>query len=571
MYAEYYGFRELPFNNTPDPRFFYSTPDHEEALASLIYAVKERKGFVLLTGEVGAGKTLVTRLMLRHFGTHVCFATINHAVQGPEDLLESICNEFELTVPSEATPAQLVRVLHDYLLSQFAQNIPVVLILDEAQNLSVQGFEQLRMIGNLEADDAKLLQIAIVGQPELQTLFRSRQLRQLRQRLFRAFHLAAMSRQNVETYIQHRLSVVSSEPQDIFDDGAFEVIYQVSRGLPRIINTVCDNALLSAYSADRRRIDAAFVRSVVSQMTLAEDGAEADVPSAPAPTGRFGSSRAVKPLPEPAYRTRSIDVVRGAAASPPASDVPDVLRLVRRELGSVSHQLRAEFGDVAKRFDFATRRVAGDSVDLASARAVHESLKPLVEQARCVTSRAEDTIRELEGREDRLRKLGDTVGTIVRDLRRLLDRANEVSASTDRAEHRARATHDRLTTQTQRAREIARHVTGLASSVKSSTVSDGVDAVLLNERAASIESLGSRAISSRLSGEAVDRGGVRRLLDDTRRSLSSLRDLTVEPAERLAADESKMAPTNRLAAKLDNLLASVATGETFVAVPAASS
>ncbi|MGD2109026.1 MAG: AAA family ATPase, partial [Phycisphaerae bacterium] len=168
VYSDFFGFRELPFNNTPDPRFFFSTPDHEEALASLIYAVKERKGFVLLTGDVGTGKTLVTRLMLRRFGTQIAFATLNHAVPDARELMESICTEFEIPVEPDATATQLVRSLHDFLLMQFAQNMPVVLVLDEAQNLSIEGFEQLRMIGNLEADDAKLLQIVIVGQTELQ-------------------------------------------------------------------------------------------------------------------------------------------------------------------------------------------------------------------------------------------------------------------------------------------------------------------------------------------------------------------------------------------------------------------
>src|SRR5262245_17351139 len=180
MYAEFFGLRELPFNNTPDPRFFYSTPDHEEALASLIYAVREKKGFVLLTGEIGAGKTLVSRLMIKHFAGTVAFANINHAIRDATDLMESLCAEFELVHEKNAGNAQLVRVLHDFLLAKFAQNTPVVLVLDEAQNLSVEAFEQLRMIGNLEADDAKLLQIVIVGQPELQTLFHSTALRQLR-------------------------------------------------------------------------------------------------------------------------------------------------------------------------------------------------------------------------------------------------------------------------------------------------------------------------------------------------------------------------------------------------------
>lgn len=268
VYAGYFGFRELPFNNTPDPRFFYSTPDHEEALASLIYGVKERKGFVLLTGEVGAGKTLVTRMMLRHFGARLAFATLNHAVQSPEDLMESICTEFELPVRSRMSATELVRVFHDFLLAQFAQNVPVVLVLDEAQNLPAERFEQLRTIGNLEADDAKLLQVAIVGQPELQQMFLSPELCQLRQRIFRSFHLPALSREDTEGYIRHRLSVVADSQMDIFEKSAIEAIYSFSGGLPRIINTVCDNALLSAYSADRPTIAGDFVESVIAQMMI---------------------------------------------------------------------------------------------------------------------------------------------------------------------------------------------------------------------------------------------------------------------------------------------------------------
>lgn len=268
VYAGFFGFRELPFNNTPDPRFFYSTPDHEEALASLIYAVQERKGFVLLTGEVGAGKTLVTRMMLRHFGTRLAFATINQAMQSPEDLMESICTEFELPVRPRMSATELVRVFHDFLLAQFAHNVPVVLVLDEAQNLRVERFEQLRTIGNLEADDAKLLQVAIVGQPELQDMFLSAELCQLRQRIFRSFHLPALSREDTEGYIRHRLSVVADSQVDIFEKGAVEAIYSFSGGLPRIINTVCDNALLSAYSADRPTIAGDFIESVIGQMMI---------------------------------------------------------------------------------------------------------------------------------------------------------------------------------------------------------------------------------------------------------------------------------------------------------------
>lgn len=246
MYAEFFGLRELPFNNTPDPRFFYSTPDHEEALASLIYAVKEKKGFVLLTGEVGAGKTLVSRLMIKHFGATIAFANINHAIRDPEDLMESMCAEFELPCSKDDSDSHRVRMLHDFLLARFAQNVPVVLVLDEAQNLSIDAFEQLRMIGNLEADDAKLLQIVIVGQPELQTLFQSARMRQLRQRLFRSFHLPALDSASVDGYIRFRLTVAGAADPGLFGADGAAAIHRESCGLPRLINTLCDNVLLSA-------------------------------------------------------------------------------------------------------------------------------------------------------------------------------------------------------------------------------------------------------------------------------------------------------------------------------------
>lgn len=268
MYAEFFGLRELPFNNTPDPRFFYSTPDHEEALASLTYTVQECKGFVLLTGEVGTGKTLISRLMLRQFGSRIAFAHINHAVPCAADLLEAICAELEINVEPGSTIAKVIRRLHDFLLARFAQDVPVVLVLDEAQNLPDEAFELIRTIGNLEADDAKLLQIVIVGQPELQERFASPQLRQLRQRVFRSFHLSALNRSSTAAYIRFRMEVAGGGKLNVFDNDAVDRIFEYSQGLPRLINTLCDNALLSAYSADRKVIDGRFLQGVVDQLTM---------------------------------------------------------------------------------------------------------------------------------------------------------------------------------------------------------------------------------------------------------------------------------------------------------------
>ncbi len=290
MYANHFGLRELPFNNTPDPRFFYPTPDHEEALATLIYAVGEGKGYVLLTGEVGTGKTLISRLMLRHFDGQIAFATVNHAVESARDLLHLICAELEVDVRGDESNARLIHSLQTFLLDRFAVRMPVVLVLDEAQNLPRDAFELLRTIGNLESDEAKLLQVVILGQPELRTRFQAADMRQLRQRLFRTFHLPALSLEQCDAYIRHRLQVAGATT-DIFERSAVAAIHHHAGGLPRLINTICDNALLSAYSADRTTVDGRFVDSVLRQMMpidgrIPETSAPADVTtqtSEPAP------------------------------------------------------------------------------------------------------------------------------------------------------------------------------------------------------------------------------------------------------------------------------------------------
>ncbi|MGB0716997.1 MAG: AAA family ATPase [Phycisphaerae bacterium] len=319
MYADFFGFRELPFNNTPDPRFFYSTPDHDEALASLIYAVQERKGFVLLTGEVGAGKTLVSRMMMRHFGSNIAFANINHAVQGSLDLMESICAEFELDAQQPGSHAQHVRILQDFLLGQFANDTPVVLVIDEAQNLSIDAFEQLRMIGNLEADDAKLLQIVIVGQPELQDKFSSRELRQLRQRVFRSFHLPSLSTEGAAGYIKHRLEVAGGKPEEVFHPQAIRRIIRASHGIPRMINAICDNALLSAYSADQAQVSLEIVESVIDRSFMIQDQRQSTTESKGAAVD--ASEAAVAHEPPPSFLHKS------GAAIPPAAAVAQSPRM----------------------------------------------------------------------------------------------------------------------------------------------------------------------------------------------------------------------------------------------------
>lgn len=455
MYGDFFKFRELPFNNTPDPRFFFSTPDYEEALATLVYATRERKGFALLTGEVGTGKTLLTRMMLRQFRTRVSFATINHAVANPQDLMESICTEFELPCPAGATQTQLVRRLHDFLLTQFAQNLPVVLILDEAQNLPIEAFEQLRMIGNLEADDAKLLQIVIVGQPELRYRFRSPQMRQLSQRLFRSFHLPALDCSHAEKYIQHRLSVVSDDDaESIFAPDALAVIYQASKGLPRLINTICDNALLSAYSADRKTIDGPFVESVLRQLMLDTDpvargsGGVYASPPAEFPTPVVACSRESM-VENPSIPNRRIDDPYGMNLRRTVQHAPP---LSFEEHQGISSHASAEILSSIRELGLRVHHIEHCLVDrtpkLSQIQQVQSTLTPLVQQAETTTERLRATSQFVLKKEHRLRRLNESVRSILRDLQYALERTQRATHEASCAERNARATQkalDRLT------------------------------------------------------------------------------------------------------------------------------
>lgn len=318
MYASFFGLRELPFNNSPDPRFFFSTPDHEEALASLIYAVSERKGFVLLTGEVGSGKTLVTRLMLKHFADDIAFASITNTHVTGNELLHNICTEFDIDAPPSASSPEVTRRLQDFLVTSFSRNKPVVLMLDEAQALSRDAFEQVRMVGNLEADDAKLLQIVIVGQPELRERFEANDMRQLRQRIFRSFHLPALNRDQTKGYILHRLGVAGAQRvNEIFDDDAIDIIYGYAQGLPRLVNTVCDNAMLSAYAADQHRVTGADMSAVIDQMmTIAQGGPKFASPQVRPVTGESAYATTVT---APRHSEQGAPVARDQDAPAPAA------------------------------------------------------------------------------------------------------------------------------------------------------------------------------------------------------------------------------------------------------------
>lgn len=265
MYLQYFGLAERPFNMTSDPHFLFLSRRHREALSHLIYGINERKGFLEITGEVGTGKTTLCKALLSRLNQRVKTAFILNANLPEAQLLQAILEDFGIAADSRSKLAMLKR-LNQFLLEQLAGDSNVVLIVDEAQNLGLRGLEQIRLLSNLETDKEKLFQIVLVGQPQLREKLQSPQLAQLRQRISVRYHMAPLDRDEVGSYIEHRLKVAGSQGGIFFSDDAIEGVVQYSQGVPRVINTVCDKALLCAFVSETRRIDGAIIRRSIDEV-----------------------------------------------------------------------------------------------------------------------------------------------------------------------------------------------------------------------------------------------------------------------------------------------------------------
>ncbi|HEX9669137.1 MAG TPA: AAA family ATPase, partial [Thermoanaerobaculia bacterium] len=248
MYDHFYGFHQPPFNLTPDPRFLFYSERHREAFHHLLFGIQERKGFIQLTGEVGAGKTTICRALLEELGPGYKTALILNPCLTSSQLLRAILTE--LGIPAgRVDRATGLEMLNRFLLEQVAAGHDVVLLIDEAQDLEPELLEQVRLLSNLETDQRKLLQIVLVGQPELRDRLEERGLRQLRQRITVRYHLTPLSRGETEQYIRHRLLVAGGNGRPTFDRWALRGVWRYSRGVPRLINAVCDKALLCGFVA----------------------------------------------------------------------------------------------------------------------------------------------------------------------------------------------------------------------------------------------------------------------------------------------------------------------------------
>jgi general secretion pathway protein A len=265
MYKHYFGLQDSPFSIAPNPQYLYMSTRHREALAHLLYGVKSDGGFILLTGEVGTGKTTVCRCLLAQIPTDVDIAMVLNPKQTAVELLATICDELHITYNPNASIKILVDRLNVFLLDSHRAGRKTILIIDEAQNLEVDVLEQLRLLTNLETNQRKLLQIILLGQPELLTLLGRQELRQLSQRVTARFHLDALNQQEVGEYIQHRLTVAGGN-QTLFPPTSIRRIYQITAGIPRLINLVCDRALLGAYVENQPRVNNAIVAKAAREV-----------------------------------------------------------------------------------------------------------------------------------------------------------------------------------------------------------------------------------------------------------------------------------------------------------------
>ncbi len=315
MYAKYFGLKQDPFSIAPNPQYLFMSEHHREALAHLLFGLRGGGGFVLLTGEIGAGKTTVCRCFLEQLPKRCNVAYIFNPKLTVSELLKSVCDEFRVPYVAKASGTSTVKdfidPLNEFLLRMHAVGQNNVLIIDEAQNLSPDVLEQLRLLTNLETNERKLLQIVLIGQPELRTILAGSNMEQLAQRVIARFHLGALSLKETRQYIAHRLSVAGMHMAPPFSAKAVNRIHQLSRGVPRRINLLCGRAMLGAYSTGTTQIDVAMIEKSALEV--------------------FGKGEAARRSPWANWMTRVSSMFARADQSGSQGKPPERKRRVRTE------------------------------------------------------------------------------------------------------------------------------------------------------------------------------------------------------------------------------------------------
>jgi general secretion pathway protein A len=266
MYNEYFGFKEAPFSIAPDPRYLYMTAQHREALAHLVYGLNSDGGCILLTGEVGTGKTTICRCLLEQIPAQANVALVLNPKVNEIELLETICDELNIDYPEASNSVKTYTDrIYQYLISHHQKGEKTVLIIDEAQNLDSKVLEQLRLLTNLETNQYKLLQIIILGQPELLDILAQTEMRQLAQRITARYHLQPLTKHEVKSYINHRLAIAGQNIQ-LFQESGIKLLYKYSDGVPRLINIICDRALLGAYVENQYAVSSTTIKKAAAEV-----------------------------------------------------------------------------------------------------------------------------------------------------------------------------------------------------------------------------------------------------------------------------------------------------------------
>ena len=317
MYSEFFGLNEKPFAITPDPRYLYMSARHTDALAHLLYGISESGGFIQLTGEVGTGKTTLIRSVLEQLPAKADIALILSPQLTTLEFLATIIQELRCPAPADRTVKAHIDVLNTHLMQAHAEGRRVVLIVDEAQTLSPELLEQVRLLTNLETSKQKLLQIILIGQPELRELLDRPEMRQIAQRITGRYHLEPLRKDETRAYVSHRLRVAGTQ-NDIFTKRAIDALYNHARGIPRLINVIADRALLAAYTKDQRNVDAKLVSAAAAEVF----GARRKAPWWPFATGVAGAAAIVLGVTNlgnaPAVPEPAPEQFLGAPASSPA-------------------------------------------------------------------------------------------------------------------------------------------------------------------------------------------------------------------------------------------------------------
>ncbi len=267
MFTDYFGFNENPFSIAPNPRYLYMSKMHQEALAHLVYGTTSKGCIVLLTGEIGTGKTTISRYFLEKLPRSTDIAVITNPKLTSNELLASVCDEFQISIKKEEPSSKdYIDSLNDFLLNAYSANRQAVLVIDEAQNLDLDVLEMLRLLTNLETNQQKLLKIILLGQSELASILARPDLEQINQRITSRYHLKGLKREDVDAYIAHRIMVAGGGRSTFFTRRAVNEIYSASRGIPRLINSLCDHALLGAYSENKERVDKKIAKKAAAEI-----------------------------------------------------------------------------------------------------------------------------------------------------------------------------------------------------------------------------------------------------------------------------------------------------------------